>query len=146
MIPPIDRSGQAVQHALHRIHGAFRRGVRTREVPVRTQHRHHPRVQELNVRPVLYGIQQVPLVDYAYRVVVVRRELAPPVPEGSVDDAGAVLAVVAVRAVVEVAFLVTGDGGPEHDNVVGLRGRKRRDNGDEESWVGTYKFFDEGGS
>jgi hypothetical protein len=47
---------------------------------------------------------------------------------------------------VEVAFLVTGDGGPEHDNVVSLRGRKRRDNGDEESWVSTCKFFDEGGS
>lgn len=120
VIPPIGGAWQGVQHALLGIHGATLAGVDAAQVSVGPQDGHVPGIQQLDVRAALDRVQQVPLVDYAYGVVVVGGEFAPPVPEGAVDDTRAVLAVVRVHSVVEVAFLVTGDRGAEHDDIVGL--------------------------
>ena len=121
VIPPIHRSGERVEHAflLSCLAGLAR--VRTGKMPVRTQGRHHPGVEKLDVGAALDSVEQVPLVDDSDGVVVEGRELAPPVPEGAVDDAGAVLGVAVVNPVGGAAILVARDGGPEHDNVLGLR-------------------------
>ena len=73
VIPEIDRPGKRIQHTFLRVHGTARTGVRTGQVAIGTKDRHHPRIEQLDFRSVLYGIQQVPLVDDANGVVVVGR-------------------------------------------------------------------------
>jgi hypothetical protein len=81
---------------------------------------HKPWIQELNVGSTLDSIQQVPFINYSNGIVIVWRKFAPPVPECTIYNPGAVFSVMAKDIVVEVAFFVARDGCAEHDDVIGL--------------------------
>lgn len=90
------------------------------------KNRHEPWIKKLNVGPTLDSIQQVPLVDYSYGVVVVWRKFTPPVPECTVYNPGAVFSVMAENIIVKMAFFVARDGCTEHDDVIRLIKRNER--------------------